>query len=491
MEQVDDGSGSLVRTLNSLLRELHLQTFELEDLNDLTPSFLLVILEALLHERLPISKIIRESRSVSSKVEAMKIFLGVLAGDLLVQGGFGETVISEVAEIDPRKLARGDYEECFIIGEVLCRFAMSRGLLQVIPPERLQNESNPIPSSSGRAVNSFQRAPSPFSVEEISPPTTQQLQDSPSPSSRPKSRSRPPISSSPLHTKNHAPNSRSPSILTPVRRGAKQDAGASETSSATHGQLAKLGVNASDSVLKLTTIQSQLFPALDENAGDAEEDLSPEYHATTSFLADSSTASMLSRTSSPDQSLCHCDRTLASEADASYCTCGASLYTLPHLHGTDGDGDSAHLHQSQSQSDATLLDEENPFQQFAHSRMPLDLLTSGSGSRSLPGAPSRTRIEDKTIYAHPTLVRTSGQIERVDPDHDYNEFLQSHSQPHHQDSYSQSTVPNSRHVSQLHNDRLGPTRHSSPSEYRLALLSERARLYAEIARVRAETALEA
>jgi len=473
MEQGEDGNGSLVLTLNRLLRDLHLQTLQLEDLNDLTPSFLLVILEALLHERLPISKSIRESRSPSSKVEAMKIFLGVLADDLLVQGGFGETVISEVAEIDPRKLARGEYEECFIIGEVLCRFAMSRGLLQAIHKDHSPELPSPqrgdgisVPHPADETPNQVPRAPSPFSVADISPPSRREPQNSPTPSS---SRSNPKntVSSSPTQSQRPSQAQQNPSVLIPIKRSTGKDARMAEASS----HLA----------------QSPIIGGGFELG--AEETFAPEYHATTAFLADSSTASLLSRSSSPTQSLCNCNRTFASEADSSYCTCGAS-HTLPHLSSTLGEDDSNQYHPSQSE--ATLLDEDNPFTQFAQSRLPLDLLTSRTVSRTMLGAAGQMHVEDQTIYAHPTLVRRSGHIERVDPDQDYEEFLRSHPHPQSSqlNSHPQSSFSRFR-VSQMRDDRLGPTRHSSPSEYRLALLNERARLYAEIARARAEAAAEA
>jgi hypothetical protein len=77
----------LVVSLNKLIVGLGLP-FELETPLDLTPSFLLAILESLLESRLPIAQAVRESRDQASKVAAMKIFLGVLEHDVIKQGEF-------------------------------------------------------------------------------------------------------------------------------------------------------------------------------------------------------------------------------------------------------------------------------------------------------------------------------------------------------------------------------------------------------------------
>jgi hypothetical protein len=475
--------GSLVQTLNRLLREIHLSQLELEDLNDLTPSFLLVILESLLHERLPISKAIRESTDSSSKVEAMKIFLGVLADDLLVQTGFGETVINEVAEIDPRKLARGDHEECFIIGEVLCRLAMARGLLQVIHGEvqpiasrQFMDETNGYSDGERDETPSpAPRAPSPFSVSEISPPSRQETQNPPPRSSR----FRPQSPSSPSKYKIAAQVPPTAATLTSVRRKYKRYV-------AEQSNLQDMNASSSNPRRRSHPAHVSVDDSMDDG-GEAEDNSVQEYHATT-FPIESSTASISSLLSSPTHSLCHCDRTLPSETDNSYCICGGSFYVHPRQHSNmDDEADSSHnIHQSQSE--ATLLDEDNPFYQFSHSRMPLDLLTARSSNRDVLSSLHQTRIEDKTISAHPTLIRTSGRIGRVDPEQDFGEFLRSHAPTNRSDLHSRSTR---QQGSQIQTELLGPTRHSSPSEYRLALLAERARLYAEIARARAQAASDA
>lgn len=50
---------------------------------DLTPSLLIAILESLVQDRLPLTPEIRNARDFGSKVEAMKVFLGVLGDDVI------------------------------------------------------------------------------------------------------------------------------------------------------------------------------------------------------------------------------------------------------------------------------------------------------------------------------------------------------------------------------------------------------------------------
>ena len=78
-------SSPLVVSLNKLLAGLSLP-FTLETPLDLTPSLLLAILESLLESRLPIPPRVRDSRDQASRVQALKIFLGVLENDVIKQG---------------------------------------------------------------------------------------------------------------------------------------------------------------------------------------------------------------------------------------------------------------------------------------------------------------------------------------------------------------------------------------------------------------------
>ncbi|TFK52678.1 hypothetical protein OE88DRAFT_1436621 [Heliocybe sulcata] len=112
--------GDLVDALNTLLAALHLP-FILVSPSDLIPSLLLAILESILRSRLPIPADIRESRTSSDKIQAMKIFLGVLESDII-----GENV--GLSDMDPRRLAAGEHEEVVFVAEVLCWLGTKRGL---------------------------------------------------------------------------------------------------------------------------------------------------------------------------------------------------------------------------------------------------------------------------------------------------------------------------------------------------------------------------
>lgn len=123
LQDLEPTGHSLTDTLNQLLSNLHLP-FVLEDPSDLTPSLLLAILESILQYRLPIPISIRESRNDSAKVEAMKIFLGVLESDI-IQMDVG------LSEVDPRNLAAGEWDEVVFVGELLCWLGKRSGLLTV------------------------------------------------------------------------------------------------------------------------------------------------------------------------------------------------------------------------------------------------------------------------------------------------------------------------------------------------------------------------
>lgn len=113
-------SSPLTDRLNDLLDRLRLP-FVLDTPLDLTPSLLLAILESLLQSRLPVSSSIRESRSDVAKVQAMKIFLGVLETDVL-----NEDI--GLSDIDPRRLAAGEWEEVVFIAKLLCWLGKQMGL---------------------------------------------------------------------------------------------------------------------------------------------------------------------------------------------------------------------------------------------------------------------------------------------------------------------------------------------------------------------------
>ena len=112
---------ALTVTLNVLLKGLKLP-FILESPLDLTPRMLLAILECILESRLPLTEGIRESRSDLDKVEAMKIFLGVLETDIIKMD-------VGLSDVDPRALARGEERETVFIGELLCWLGQKSGIL--------------------------------------------------------------------------------------------------------------------------------------------------------------------------------------------------------------------------------------------------------------------------------------------------------------------------------------------------------------------------
>ncbi|KAG8846419.1 hypothetical protein FRB91_000831 [Serendipita sp. 411] len=113
--QIDE----LVASLNLLLDNLEI-SLQLESPQDLTPGLLLAILEATLKSRLPIPNRVRQSQSSQAKVETIKIFLGVLGMDVLEM---------DLSNIDPQRLAEGDWDEVVYVGGLLVTVAQQQGLL--------------------------------------------------------------------------------------------------------------------------------------------------------------------------------------------------------------------------------------------------------------------------------------------------------------------------------------------------------------------------
>ncbi|KAA1469641.1 hypothetical protein DENSPDRAFT_773529 [Dentipellis sp. KUC8613] len=120
--ELSELSDPLVASLNALLNNVELP-FVLETPLDLTPFLLLAILESLLEARLPIPQAIRESKSAEAKVDAMKIFLGVLENDVI-------GIDVGLSDVDPRRLAVGTWDEVVFIGKLLCWLGKQMGLLQ-------------------------------------------------------------------------------------------------------------------------------------------------------------------------------------------------------------------------------------------------------------------------------------------------------------------------------------------------------------------------
>lgn len=136
-------SSPLTDTLNDLLDRLRLP-FVLDTPLDLTPSLLLAILESLLQSRLPLSSSIRESRSDAAKIQAMKIFLGVLETDV-VNEDIG------LSDIDPRRLAAGEWEEVVFIAKLLCWLGKQTGLLPSKHNSSARLPRGPLSAADGSA----------------------------------------------------------------------------------------------------------------------------------------------------------------------------------------------------------------------------------------------------------------------------------------------------------------------------------------------------
>lgn len=136
-------SSPLTDRLNDLLDRLNLP-FVLDTPLDLTPSLLLAILESLLQTRLPVSPSIRESRSDAAKVQAMKIFLGVLETDVL-----NEDI--GLSDVDPRRLAAGEWEEVVFIAKLLCWLGKQMGLPPSKPTSSAKLPRGPSSATNGSA----------------------------------------------------------------------------------------------------------------------------------------------------------------------------------------------------------------------------------------------------------------------------------------------------------------------------------------------------
>jgi len=114
-----ESTSALVSSLNDLLTSLGIP-ISLASPLDLTPTLLLAILESTLESRLPLPPGVREAHTPQTKVEAVKIFLGVLGNDVLGV---------DLSQVDPRKLARGEWDECAYVGGLLVHVAKKEGLM--------------------------------------------------------------------------------------------------------------------------------------------------------------------------------------------------------------------------------------------------------------------------------------------------------------------------------------------------------------------------
>ena len=112
---------TLTNTLNALIAALGIP-ITIEAPYELTPSLLLALLESITRRRLPVPQAVRRARDAQSRVQAMKIFLGVLESDVL-QEDVG------LSKIDPRRLAAGEWKEVMFVGELLCWLGKIHGFI--------------------------------------------------------------------------------------------------------------------------------------------------------------------------------------------------------------------------------------------------------------------------------------------------------------------------------------------------------------------------
>ncbi|KAL5501550.1 hypothetical protein ACEPAH_8810 [Sanghuangporus vaninii] len=111
MEDSSD-EDTLTITLNSLLASLEIPLV-VQCPFELTPSKILTIFESMLRMKLPISLETRKCKTHAARVEAMKVFIGVLEDDVL-------GVDVGLSDIDPRRLAEGRRKEFLRVVETLC-----------------------------------------------------------------------------------------------------------------------------------------------------------------------------------------------------------------------------------------------------------------------------------------------------------------------------------------------------------------------------------
>ncbi|CCA73741.1 hypothetical protein PIIN_07696 [Serendipita indica DSM 11827] len=115
----DTQAEQLVESLNLLLDNVEIP-LQIDTLYDLTPSLLLMILENCLKSRLPLPDKLRRLQTPESKVEVIKMFLGVLGNDVLQV---------DLSSMDPRRVSEGEWEELVYVGELLITASKNLGLL--------------------------------------------------------------------------------------------------------------------------------------------------------------------------------------------------------------------------------------------------------------------------------------------------------------------------------------------------------------------------
>lgn len=112
---------AIVEDLNALLKNISVPVV-LESLHDLAPSLLVVTLELILQDRLPIPQATRTAKDVESRVEAMSVFIDVLSD---ASGQDDEAL----QEMDPRMLAIGEWDELVTVAEALVAVGRAYGIV--------------------------------------------------------------------------------------------------------------------------------------------------------------------------------------------------------------------------------------------------------------------------------------------------------------------------------------------------------------------------
>jgi len=117
--------------LHALLRALHIPIFP-TTLSATSPSLLLIILETLLANRLPLPPSVRLCSGTSDEIAVIKCILGVLAHDLLAM---------DLTLVDPVKVMQGGVQELAVVIMALAVVAKRSGVrLKVPTPEEEEEE---------------------------------------------------------------------------------------------------------------------------------------------------------------------------------------------------------------------------------------------------------------------------------------------------------------------------------------------------------------
>lgn len=155
MTSINRKNEALVSDLNDLLTSIHIP-LTLVCPTDLTPSLLMAILKCLLRRDIPIPF---DRTLPHAKIQSMKMFLGILDNDVLRV----HNIDVGLSDVDPRRLANGEWDECVFIGELLCWLAKNVDVAETtaaqgeeaIPIVNIRgNIRTPSPSTRSTVTNS-------------------------------------------------------------------------------------------------------------------------------------------------------------------------------------------------------------------------------------------------------------------------------------------------------------------------------------------------